>query len=247
MPSNVGRVAAIIQARMGSTRLPGKTLETLGDVTVLDWVVERVGMASLVDEVIVATSTNAEDDRIADYLAGTDTIVVRGSADDVLRRFADALDTTNADRVVRVTADCPFVQPDLIDLGVKTAHGHDYVATGLDGRFPRGFDLEVVTRESLLTAAGEATDPVEREHVTPFIVRRPDRFDCVPLVAPMWARHPSIRVTLDEPDDLTMLRAVVGQLGATPSTLTGEVLLAHLLANPHVVEINQHVDHRIVT
>ena len=241
------RVAVIVQARMGSTRLPGKTLRTLGDRPVLDWVIERVAMAREVDEVIVATSTRPEDDAIADHLDGSDVAVVRGSADDVLARFGNALAVTEAQLIGRVTADCPFVQPELLDQAVATVRGHDYVATGLDGRFPRGFDLEFIRRSALEQAVDEATDPLEREHVTPFIVRRPERFDHVALEAPQWARRPDLRPTLDEPDDLVLLERIVDELAATPDTLSGRAVINFLDEHPDIASINQHVHHRIVT
>lgn len=240
--------AVVIQARMGSTRLPGKTLEPLGDATVLDWVVERCNESERADLVVVATSTNAEDDAIAEHLDQRgDATVVRGSADDVLARYIAAAAAVDADQLVRVTADCPFVEPELIDVAVEIASEVDYVATGLDGRFPRGLDLEVVRRAALETAHAEAEDPTEREHVTPFIVRRPERFRCAPLPAPPWARRPDVRLTLDEPADLVLLATVVAEMGATPASLRTEEVIAFLDQRPEIAAINRHVEHRTVT
>ncbi len=236
----------VVQARMGSTRLPGKSMATLGDRTVLDWVVERAGSAAGVGGVIVATSTNAEDDAIADHLAGSPVDVVRGDPHDVLARYARALETTDATYIVRVTGDCPFVQPALIDQALRTVEGIDYVATAADGRFPRGFDVEAIHRDALAAADAEATAPAEREHVTPFIVWHPERFASRPLECPPWARHPELRLTLDEPADLDLLRAVVHQLRATPATLRGEDVVELLLGRPDLVAINRHVEHNIV-
>ena len=244
-----GSTSVIIQARMGSSRLPGKTLEPLGEWTVLDWVVRRAQMAERVSEVIVATSTNPEDDAIEAHLSGSSATVVRGSADDVLARFGLALASTDADRIVRVTADCPLLQPELIDraIGIADELGVVYVATDLDGRMPRGFDLEVVGREALEVALEEAIRPDEREHVTPFIVRRPGRFPAAPLEAPEWAQRTDVRLTLDEPDDLRMLRALVSGMEASPESLSGPALFAYLDAHPEVAAINRHVAHRTIT
>jgi spore coat polysaccharide biosynthesis protein SpsF (cytidylyltransferase family) len=240
--------AAIVQARMGSTRLPGKTLMDLGGVPVVDWVTRRLAMTAGLDDVLVATSDQPADDVLARHLVGSGQRVVRGPADDVLGRFQQALGATDADTVVRITADCPFVQPELISLGLTTFFecGADYLGTALDGRLPRGFDLEVIRRGAVESAALEAHDPVEREHVTTFVLRRPERFHHAALPAPEWARRPGYRICLDEPPDLSVLRAVVDGLGATPESLDGRAVISFLDANPQVVALNRSVVHRIV-
>jgi len=248
-PKSIDDATVIIQARMGSTRLPGKSMALLGSHPVIDWVTTRALMAASVSTVIVATSTNPEDDVLAEHIeqrANPSIRVVRGSASDVLARFVLALDEVDSDYVVRVTGDCPFVQPTLIDSALETAAGIEYVATDPDGRFPRGFDVEAVHRSALLTADAEAVDPLEREHVTPFIVRRPERFASAPLLCPEWARHPELRITLDEQADLDLLHAVVSELGATPETLEGLAVLELLVSRPDLVAINRSVHHNIV-
>jgi spore coat polysaccharide biosynthesis protein SpsF len=132
----------------------------------------------------------------------------------------------------------------LIDSAVELLTGDvQYVATGHEGRFPRGFDCEAVRRDALLIANAEATDPVEREHVTPFIARRPDRFRTVALPSPAWARRPEFRLTLDEADDLAMLRAVAEGLDRDPEEIDGPLLMDFLDAHPEIVAINRHVQH----
>lgn len=239
-------VAAIVQARLGSSRLPGKCLLPLGTSTVLDWVVERAGVSELVDEVIVATTTEAVDDELAAHVERRGTRCVRGSTDDVLARFVDVLGVTDAERVIRITADCPFVEPTLIAEAVRLGTDVDYVATGLDGRFPRGLDLEVVDRTALLVADAESTDPVEREHVTPFIVRRPERFRHRALPAPEWARRLDLRFTIDEDADYRAATAIVDGIGADAGSLTGPGLVRFLDDHPEVVELNRSVSHREV-
>lgn len=243
-------VAVVIQARMGSTRLPGKSLTRLGEVTTLDWIATRAGLARQVDEVFVATSTESEDDVIAEHCAQAGIACVRGSALDVLDRFRVALDHTDADLIVRLTADCPFVDPTLIDLTISTcreAVEADYASTSLDGRFPRGLDVEAVRRAALEAAADEALDALEREHVTLFVYRRAERFGCVPVVAPEWARRPDLRFTVDEPDDLQVCREVVRISGKTPTTLEGRDVVSILTRHPEVAALNADVLHRNVT
>jgi spore coat polysaccharide biosynthesis protein SpsF (cytidylyltransferase family) len=240
----VSGAAVIIQARMGSTRLPGKSLATLRGLAVIDWVVRRSRMADGVDEVVVATSTDATDDELAEHVSRNGAMVARGDPLDVLGRYVTALDHVDHDQIVRVTGDCPFVQPVLIDAALDLlVDDVQYVATGHDGRFPRGFDCEAIARDALLIAHAEAIDPVEREHVTPFIARRPGRFRSIALPSPAWARRPEYRLTLDEADDLAMLRAVADGLDREPEAIDGPMLIAFLDAHPEIVAINRHVRH----
>jgi len=242
-----GGVAAIVQARMGSSRHPGKTLETLGDRSLLEWALARIQQSESVDDVIVATTELSDDDAVVTALANEPVTVVRGSSEDVLDRYRIATRSTSAETIVRVTADCPLIDPGVIDHAVATLResGADYVSTSLDGRFPRGLDVEAFTREALLSAATEASDAPEREHVTLFIYRRPERFKCLPVVAPGWARHGELRFTVDEPADLDLLRTLVARLGVTVET-SGRDVVEHLLANPDIAAINATVAHRIV-
>jgi spore coat polysaccharide biosynthesis protein SpsF len=242
--------AVIIQARMGSTRLPGKTELRLGDRSVLAWVVTRVGLATAVDEIIVATTTGPEDDVIEQEVATLGAACVRGSSDDVLDRYRTALDHTSATTVVRVTADCPFIEPGIISDAVRAleAPGRpDYASTGLDGRYARGLDVEAMRRTALETAAAKATAPDEREHVTLHIYRRPEQFNLVAVPAPPWARRPDLRFTLDEPADFDLIVRVVDGLGATPDSLTGPEVVAFLDSHPEVAALNRSVRHRTVT
>jgi spore coat polysaccharide biosynthesis protein SpsF len=242
-------VAVIAQARMGSSRLPGKTLEPLGSDTVLDWVVLRSQLADRVDEVIVATSDDPVDDPIERRCRALDITCVRGDPLDVLDRYRVALMMTDADEIVRITADCPLIDPDIVDLAIETRRrcDADYVSTSLDGRYPRGLDVEVVRRSVLEAAAIEAIDPDEREHVTLFVYRHPERFTCAPVVCPSWARHPELRITVDEGPDLEVVRRIVDELGIDATSFRGEEVLSFLIEHPEIAGINRGVAHRRVS
>jgi spore coat polysaccharide biosynthesis protein SpsF len=243
---------------MGSSRLPGKSLEPLGDSTVLDWVVDRSRRARSVAGVVVATSTRPEDDAIADHLSGSDVRVVRGSADDVLSRYLDVISALESEAkrsaasapnlVVRITADCPFVDPGLIDLAVNTITeaNAEYASTSLDGRYPRGLDVEAVRVAALQEAGASAVAEDEREHVTLHIYRNQDRFSCVPVVAPDWARRPDLRITLDEPDDLRLLQELTAD-GSITISAPGAEVVDYLSQRPELAAINRDVEHRNVT
>ncbi len=202
-------VVAVIQARMGSTRLPGKTLLRLAGATVLEHVVSRARAARRVDRIVVATTTNAEDDAIAEECARLRADLERGSASDVLDRYAMACDRSSADVVLRITADCPLLDPDVVDEVVDALLAPpqcDYASNTLERTFPRGLDVEAVAAPALAAAAREAGDPYEREHVTPFIYDRPERFLLRNVRSSSDWSH--LRWTLDTPADYEYLERV---------------------------------------
>ena len=170
-------VLAIVQARMGSSRLPGKSLAELGGVPIIDWVYQRLSASQAVSKVVVATTTEPQDDPLVTHLENCQADVVRGHPTDVLHRFGTVLEAEPAEWIVRITADNPFVQPELIDAAVEQAAGVRYVYSGHTNRMPRGFDLEVVHRSALEEALAQAVAPEEREHVTLYIARRPEVFE----------------------------------------------------------------------
>lgn len=205
------RSVAVVQARMGSSRLPGKVLADLGGRPVLALLLARLGRAH-VDEIVVATSDLPGDDPVADLARSMAFPVVRGSEADVLGRFLLAVDQHPSDRVVRITADCPLVDPVIVDsaLGLHRRTAADYTSNTLERTFPDGLDVEVVRVEALRIAAAEATAPDEREHVTPFVYHRPQRFALASLEAGEQLGHE--RWTLDTADDLDRLRTIVDGL-----------------------------------
>ncbi len=207
-------IAAILQARMSSTRLPGKVMADLVAAPMISRQIERLKRSQTLDRLIVATSDDSSDDRLAEYLAEAGVEVFRGDLQDVLGRFDGAIRSLDEeDLAVRLTADCPLADPELIDTMISRhmASNADYTATTLPTRtYPKGLDAEVMSVGTLRLAAAEASDPYEREHVTPFIYRRPDRFA---LGGVSQDRDEGeVRWTVDRPDDLDFVRAVYGGL-----------------------------------
>lgn len=174
----MSRTTAIIQARTGSTRLKAKTLRILHDRPLLAHIIERVAAAKYVGEIIVATSSNAGDDPIEELARHMQVGIFRGSEDDVLARFHGAANACGADVIVRVTADDPFKDPDIIDLAVSLldAGRYDYCSNTIVPTYPEGIDIEVFTFEALDRAFREAVLSSEREHVTPYIWKHPEKF-----------------------------------------------------------------------
>jgi len=213
---------AIIQARLGSNRLPGKVLADLGGQPVLAWVVRAARAIPGVDRVVVATSSAPADDAIAAWGAENSVTVHRGPEQDVLARFALAAAAEQAGTVLRLTADCPLLDPQVCGQVLALLHlgPADYASNADPASWPDGLDCEALSAASLHAAAAEAVRPVEREHVTPFIRARRQRFRVLNLPCPLPGLQHQ-RWTLDTPEDLAFLRALVPHLpaGRAPSHL----------------------------
>ncbi len=236
------RINAVIQARAGSTRLPGKVLADLGGRPVLEWVVRAARAATRIDQVIVATSTLAGDDPVADLADSLGVPVVRGSEDDVLSRFVAALDAHPADALIRLTADCPLLDPTLIDAVAGAWAGaptHDYVSTVLVRCLPRGLDVELVTAQALRAVDQVATGH-DRVHVTSAVYADPTAYRLLGVCVTPPADD--LRVTLDTPEDLVLLRALVAVLPDEPPAWRDVV--AALRARPELVAINAGVEQK---
>ncbi|MFZ4515032.1 MAG: GNAT family N-acetyltransferase [Acidimicrobiia bacterium] len=204
-------VTCVIQARTGSTRLPGKVLQPVAGRPMLAYMLERLADLS-VDALVVATSDLPQDDPIESLARAADVQVVRGSETDVLSRYLVALDAAPADTVIRLTSDCPLMDPRLVEAVLARHHAANaqYTTNTLPRTFPKGLDVEVMTGSALYAAAHEARDPDERQHVTPFLYRHPERFALAnlrnpePLGREWW--------TVDTAEDLAFIREVVEQL-----------------------------------
>jgi spore coat polysaccharide biosynthesis protein SpsF len=201
-------VTAVVQARMGSTRLPGKVLMDLGGRPMLRVMLDRLRLVHELD-VVVATSDLAADDAIEDCAGEAGVPVVRGSESDVLGRFVTALDAHPSSDVLRLTADCPLTDPAIVRSAIETHRrtGADYTSNTLVRTFPDGLDVEVVSAAALRAAADEATLPEEREHVTPFVYRRNSRFTQRAIRSPERLGH--LRWTVDTLEDLSQVRRMV--------------------------------------
>ncbi len=240
------RTIAIVQARMGSTRLPGKVLLDLGGVPVLDWVTGRLQGAKTLDGIAIATSVDPTDDPIEAFGKARGITVVRGPLDDVLERYAMAAVEMRADAVVRITADCPLIDPGVVDaiVGVFKREGYEYASNTRVRSFPRGLDAEVFTRASLDRAARLALETFEREHVTPYIYAHAEPSRIGSLVDPSYDRS-AWRWTLDTAQDYAFLQALVAALTPAygPDMTTAEAISV-LEAHPELLSINADVVQR---
>ncbi len=207
------RVLALVQARMGSTRLPGKSLQRVWrDTTLLELVLRRVRAASKLDEVVLATTDSGADDPLLELAARLSIAAFRGSEDDVLDRFAAALAAHPADAVVRVCGDNPFVDPSAIDALIEdfAAGAVDYATNaGEASGLPDGSGVEIASAEALRRAAAEASEIADREHVTPFLRRGGFAVRELPPPRPRW---PRLKLDIDDPADLERMRRVAAEL-----------------------------------
>lgn len=206
-------VLAILQARMSSSRLPGKVLAPVLSLPMIQRQIERIRFSTTIDRLVVATSTMGEDDAIATLCHGIDQPCFRGSLDDVLGRFVGALNHYGpADHVVRLTADCPLIDWNVIDRCVRehVASGADCTSNAIQRTFPDGLDVEVIRCSALRTAAAAAQDRESREHVTPFIYAHPETFRIRHVTQSEDLAN--LRWTVDRPDDLAFVREVYALL-----------------------------------
>ncbi len=235
---NTPRIVAFIQARMGSTRLPGKVLEPIGDRSLLAWTVAGVQAIPGVSTVVVATTTEPQDDPLGDAATTLGAEVHRGPVLDVLTRCFDAVAPHAPDLVIRQTADNPFPDPSIAASQVEALReqGLDYV--GIAG-WPIGIAAEVCRMESLSAAMDEATAAADREHVTPYLYSHPERFriGTVPRREPVAAGGDRWRYTVDTPADLELARALADRLGHGPPVRLAE-LEAIMAAEPELARLN---------
>lgn len=231
---------AIIQARMGSTRLPGKVLTPLAGRPMLSHQLDRLKRATRLDELVVATTTSTDDDAVVELADREDVRWSRGSEHDVLSRYVHAAREAGAGLVIRVTADCPLIDPDVVDLVVAAALDHsrdvDYASNVLQRTYPRGLDTEALFADTLQRADRMAHETGDREHVTKFILGHRDLFSTSAVVD--REDNSDLRWTVDTIEDLTLVRHLYDALGLAERHVTYPELLSYVRAHPHLATIN---------
>jgi spore coat polysaccharide biosynthesis protein SpsF len=237
------KTVAIIQTRMGSTRLPGKVLLDIGGRSMLARVIRRVRRAHTLDEVVVATTICSRDDAIIQECQRLKIPVFRGSEDDVLDRYYCAANEHYAEVIVRITSDCPMIDPDVIDHVVLTFFRKkpDYASNGLSRTYPRGLDTEVMSLDALKKAWKHATLPYQRAHVTPYIHTNPKIFRLESVSCDVKASH--YRWTVDTQEDLALVRELYSRLGNNDD-FSWRDAFSLMIRDPGLTIINRHVEHK---
>ena len=235
-------ITCIIQARMGSTRLPGKVMKKIDeDNTVLDYVIKQLKSSKMIEKRVVATTNLSEDDVICDHLFSKNIEFYRGSSEDVLDRYYNCAKTSSSDIIIRITADNPLIDPNIIDLVVGEYKNNqcDFATNTLIRTFPYGTEAEVFSFEILEKVWKNAKLPSEREHVTSFIRDKQNGFNLLNIECQEDLSH--LRYTVDRIEDLKQVKEIVKNISTRP------ILLTHILdlykTKPEIFKINECVKH----
>ncbi|BBW97620.1 cytidylyltransferase domain-containing protein [Geobacillus icigianus] len=235
----------IIQARMGSSRLPGKVLMPLGETVVLDYVVSRCQQVKQVDEVIVATSVLPQDDAIKSWCKQHHVPCFRGSEDDVLARYYECAKPYQPDYVIRVTADCPFVDYELADQVIEAMKAEPSDIVIVEGDLPRGLVVEMVSFSALEYIYHHGKESRHREHVTYYAYEFPDEFKRTYIQAPKTIQQPQLRITLDTEEDYQLCAAVANHFKKN-KLISSQKVVQFLLEHPDIAKLNAHIQQKPV-
>ncbi len=241
------KVCVIIQARMGSKRLPGKVLKEVLGKPLLGYQCERLARSKRADEIIIATTTALADEAIVEFCRKNSLFCFRGSEEDVLDRFYSAALRQRAEVVVRVTGDCPLIDPEVVDRVIRfyleNVSKFDYVSNVLERTYPRGMDCEVFGAQTLAEVHREARLSPEREHVTRFIYTHPERYrlGSVTFSCGNESRH---RWTVDTPEDFELIRKILTQLYPANPVFTLRDVLGLLERHPDWENLNAHIQQK---
>jgi spore coat polysaccharide biosynthesis protein SpsF len=236
------RIVVIIQARMGSTRLPGKVMLKLMDKPMLEHVVDRSRAIPSIHEVMIATTSNAEDDAIAEFAEEHRILCTRGSATNVLSRYYEAAKLSGADVIARVTSDCPLLDPDVSNAVIQAFMDHpeiDYCSNTISRSFPQGLDIEVFTFAALEKAYQDAQVNYELEHVTPYIYQHPDIFQIHQYVGDI--DYSSYRWTVDTQEDYQLISAIYQAIYKPDKLFSWQEGIRFMEQHPDAGKLNAHI------
>lgn len=242
------KVTAIIQARTTSERLPKKVLANLEGKKVIEHVFLAIQNALLVDEIILATTTNKEDDILVEIANEYNIKSVRGDEFDVLSRFVKIANECDSDILIRFTADDPLLDPGVIDsvVGTFLKGGYDYVSNIIDRSWPRGLDTEVFSKEALLRSSELSTNSDYKEHVTLFIRTNQQDFNQKNVRAMKQEQMPDARLCIDTEEDYTLLKAIFAALYIEDKVIRINEVIQFLNANPILLELNKEIEQKPV-
>jgi len=239
--NSISKIDAIIQARLSSTRLPGKVLKQICGRELLGHVIDRVSSAKSIDRIIVATTTNVKDDELCDWLENENVIYFRGSENNVLDRFVETSKLFHCKHIARITPDDAFKDPEIID---KIAHTYfsenlDFAYNNYPPTFPEGLDIEIFSAKALYTVKLNTVNPFDCEHLTQYLYRRSDKF--LQKNVSNDTDFSSYRWTIDTEEDLRMIRKVYAALYNNGNIFSWKEVLNFLIANPEIADINSKV------
>ena len=241
-------IVAIVQTRMGSTRLPGKVMKEILGKPVILWDIDRMLLSKLINKIVIAIPYGDENDIIRDTVKNynKDIIITRGSEDDVLDRYYNAAVQTKADVVVRMTSDCPLIDMIVSDSIIKKYLDSecDYCSNTFELNYPRGLSTEVFSFDALERAWKEAKKEYEREHVTPYIKENPGKFKLINVTNDVDLSH--LRWTLDTKEDFEFIETVYKKIYPKKHIFFKDDILALLEREPELIKINSHIKQKKV-
>jgi spore coat polysaccharide biosynthesis protein SpsF len=234
-------IAVIVQARVGSTRLPKKILKKIKNKMILDYVFERLKYCKRANDIILATTTNRNDDILEKYARENEIKYYRGSEEDVLKRYYDVAKKYKSDVIVRITSDCPLIDPEIVDEMIKKhiENKADYTSNIIKRTFPRGMDIEIFNFDILEETYKNANEKYHREHVTPYIREHPERFKFQNIEAKEKINRPDIRITVDTKEDFELIKKIL--LHFEEIDFKAGDVIDFLDENPELYEINKNV------
>ncbi len=228
---------------MTYSRLPGKVILEACDQPMLQHLINRLRACPSINQIVLATTTNASDDVLEPLAHKSEVSLYRGSEFDVMDRVLAAAESVDADVIVEITGDCPIIDPDIVEQTIRmfVNHSADYVSNNFIRSFPDGMDVQVFRLNTLRQSAAMTCDPLDREHVTRHIRNNPDLFSQVHLVAPPSLHWPELGLTLDEQDDYDLLKKIIENLLPINPLFSCLDVLRLLKKNPDWLEINRNV------
>jgi len=241
------KVLCLIQARMGSSRLPGKVMKEINGKSMISIIVNSLKKSQYITKIIVATSDNLSDDIFVEHLKKNKIDYFRGSEQDALSRFYFAAKKENPELVVRITGDCPLIEPKIVDQVIEHAikEKSDYCSNVEQRTFPRGYDTEVFTFNALEKMFYEAKDPSEREHVTLFINNNPELFNIQGMVAPSDKQHPEWRICVDTMEDFDLIKKIFEHY-PTRDVIEYDDIINLFTKYPQLSKINENVKQKLL-
>ena len=242
------RIVATIEARMTSTRLPGKVLLPCIGRPLLELMIERLRHVPGLDDIVIATTINSSDDPIVELAQKLSVSCWRGSEENVMERVLQAAFNSQADVIVELTGDCPLIDPEIVQycLDEWTIRGVDYLANCIERSYPIGMDTQVFWTKTLADAFSRTQDINDLEHVSLYIYKHPELYKLLNLLAKEDHFDPGLRLTLDTSDDYRLINIIFEQLYQVNQNFSLDDILQFLRINPELRTINSHVKHRYV-
>jgi spore coat polysaccharide biosynthesis protein SpsF len=237
------KFSIIIQARLGSCRFPGKVLKYYKNYSILDILIKRIKKSKLINKIIIATTNKKKDQKIINYCKENKILFFRGSENDVLKRYYDAATKYNADIIVRITGDCPLIDPSIVSQVIRT-FGHnnfDYVTNSNIRTYPDGMDVAVFSAKNLKKISNTTKNSHDREHVTLYFRRKNNNYSICNIMAPYNLHYPDLGLTLDEIKDFILIKKIFKKFKKNQNTFSCLEVVNFLKKNPELLKINRTV------